>query len=92
MLQFSNTQSISEFKHTFGVKSLNIQSSAAGKPFFTTDNGMDGLVSTKSIDAITAGNLSGVRISQYNDDETGREGWMIHNVRSSEGATTIIQL
>lgn len=92
MLQYSQTQSVAEFKQTYAIKSLNINTTSTGKAFFNTDNGIEGLVSTKSIDAINARDLSGVRVSWISDDESGREGWMIHNVRSAEGSTTLIQL
>lgn len=91
MLTYSQTQSIPEFKHAFGVKSFNLNRSVNNKPFFTTDNGLEGLVSNKSIDALKAGQLANIRISFVEDDETGRSGWMLHNVQSSEGATIEFQ-
>lgn len=91
MLQYSQTQSVAEFKQTYGIKSFNLNRSANNKPFFTTDNGIEGLVSTKSIDALKAGQLANIRISFVEDDETGRSGWMLHNVQSSEGATVEFQ-
>jgi hypothetical protein len=90
MLNYSQTQSVAEFKHNFGIKSLNINTTTSGKAFFNTDNGIEGLVSTKSMDAIASKDLSAVRISWIEDDESGREGWMLHNVQSnSEVVSTI---
>lgn len=89
MLQYAKTQSVAEFKQTYGVKSLNIQLTQSGKPFFNTDAGVEGLVSTKSLDALRNKELESVRVSWFTDDESGREGWMIHNVRSNDAETLI---
>ena len=90
-LSFEKTQSVAEFKNNYGIKNLNIQLTSSGKPFFNTDAGVEGLVSTKSLDALRNKDLADIRVSWFNDDESGREGWMIHNVQSSE-STTLISL
>lgn len=91
-LSFSNTQSVAEFKNNYGIKSLNIQMTQSGKHFFNTDAGVEGLVSTKSIEALRNKDLADIRVSWFTDDESGREGWMIHNVQSSQESTTLISL
>lgn len=91
-LSFEKTQSVAEFKNNYGIKSLNIQMTQSGKPFFNTDAGVEGLVSTKSIEALRNKDLADIRVSWFNDDESGREGWMIHNVQSSQESTTLISL
>lgn len=90
MLSFEKTQSVAEFKNNYGIKALNIQMTQSGKPFFKTDAGVEGLVSTKSLDSLRNKDLESVRVSWFTDDESGREGWMIHNVQSSQESTTLI--
>lgn len=89
-LSFEKTQSVAEFKNNYGVKSLNIQLTQSGKPFFKTDAGIEGLVSTKSLDALRNKDLSDIRVSWFTDDESSREGWMIHNVQSTQESTTLV--
>lgn len=89
-LSFAKTQSVAEFKNNYGIKSLNIEMTQSGKPFFNTDAGIEGLVSTKSLDYLRSRALGSVRVSWFTDDESGREGWMIHNVQSSQESTTLI--
>lgn len=90
MLNYSQTQSVAEFKQTYGVKALSVNTTTSGKAFFNTDNGIEGLVSTKSLDSLNARDLSAVRISWISDDETGRESWMIHNVQSNSEVVSSI--
>ena len=92
MLQYSKTQSVAEFKETYGIAALSVNLTASGKPFFKTDAGIEGLVSTKSLNALRNKDLADIRVSWFNDDESGREGWMIHNVQSSQESTTLISL
>ena len=89
-LSFTDTLSVAEFKQTYGIKALNIQMTSSGKPFFNTDAGVEGLVSTKSLDSLRNKDLGSVRVSWFTDDESGREGWMIHNVQSSTESTTLV--
>lgn len=89
MLQYSKTQSVAEFKQTYGITGLDIHLTQSGKPYFKTDAGLEGLVSTKSLDALRSRELADVRVSWISDDESGREGWMIHNTRSGESETLI---
>lgn len=91
-LSFTKTQSVTEFKQSLGIKSLNIQMTQSGKPFFKTDAGVEGLVSTKSLDALRNKDLESVRVSWFEDDESGREGWMIHNVQAAQESTTLITI
>lgn len=88
-LSYSKTQSVAEFKNNYGIAALSVNLTASGKPFFKTDAGLEGLVSTKSLDALRNKDLADIRVSWFNDDESGREGWMIHNVRSNDSETLI---
>ena len=89
-LSFTKTQSVAEFKNNYGITALSINLTASGKPFFKTDAGVEGLVSTKSLDALRNKDLADIRVSWFNDDESSREGWMIHNVQSTQESTTLI--
>lgn len=89
MLQYAKTQSVAEFKQAYGINGLDIHLTQSGKPYFKTDAGLEGLVSTKSLDALRNKELADVRVSWISDDESGREGWMIHNTRSEESETLV---
>lgn len=91
------TQSVAEFKNNYGIKALSPKQTTSGKAYFTTDNGIEGKVSTRSIPALRDHDLSEIRISWCVElDElnvpTGKEFWQLHNVQSSDNGDLIIQL
>ena len=84
MPKFSNTLAIPVFKSTNGIKDLNIMSTASGKPYFKTDNGIEGKMSEPALVAIKSGDLSNVRVSSFDPEDGNDSFFMIHLTSSDE--------
>lgn len=89
-LTYNNTVSLPEFKQRYGISTLSINLTANGKPFFKTDAGLDGKVSSKSLDSLRNKDLTDIRVSHVVEDETGKEFFLIHNVQSSQESTALV--
>lgn len=92
MSTFTNTQSIASFKSANGIVDLKIMATPDGKPYFKTDNGMDGKMSTAAFEEIKSGNLSDVRISTFDPEDGNNTFFMIHLVSTQEGHTKIMSI
>lgn len=88
MSKFSNTSAIATFKSTNGIKDLNIMSTASGKPYFKCDNGIEGKMSVDALAAIKAGDLSDVRVSNFDPEDGNNSFFMIHMTSSDESTHT----
>ena len=89
MSKFSNTSAISTFKLANGIASIKVMVTESGKPYFKTNNGIEGKMSEPAHIAIKAGDLSNVRISTF-DPEDGKDSFfMIHLTSSDESAHTV---
>jgi len=88
MSKFSNTSAISTFKSTNGIKDLNIMSTDKGKPYFKCDNGIEGKMSDAALLQIKSGDLSNVRVSQFDPEDGNDSFFMIHLTSSDESTHT----
>ena len=88
MSKFSNTSAIATFKTTNGIKDLAIMTTDKGKPYFKCDNGIEGKMSVDALTAIESGDLSNVRVSNFDPEDGNNSFFMIHMTSSDESTHT----
>ena len=88
MSKFSNTLAVPTFKTNNGIKDLNVMTTASGKPYFKCDNGIEGKMSEPALLAIKSGDLSNVRVSQFDPEDGNDSFFMIHLTSSDESTHT----
>lgn len=82
---FVRTMSISQFKSEVGASKLNFHRSESGKPYCSTDNGVDLKCSPAAELAVTDAPET-LRVSYCNDED--KEFYMVHVKRTDTSTIT----